>query len=194
MIKQPPVRPTFAIYSLRLDHFSNQSSAASVRGRIVWLAPLSCGQAVIGSDAFAARLPTLSILFQLSRESMLVGQQLFGVVISPFYVGLRCTGPIHNSAKLAPSPCVWRRRRIDCMRCSIDHTLCRHSSRRVSDIRRVRIWPKRSSWIFKHRSPFKHYSQRISRGNPPAHDAIAGYSRFPLLQNRQAALSAVDAS
>ena len=52
-----------------------------------WLSPLSCGQAVVGSGAFAACLLPLSVLFQLSGESMLVGHQLFGVLIGSFYVG-----------------------------------------------------------------------------------------------------------
>ena len=52
-----------------------------------WLAPFSCGAAVICSRGFVARFAPLSVLLQFSGESMLVRQQSFGVLIGAFHVG-----------------------------------------------------------------------------------------------------------
>ena len=52
-----------------------------------WLAPFSCGAAIICSHGFVARLTPLSVLLQFSGEAMLVRQQSFGVLIGAFHVG-----------------------------------------------------------------------------------------------------------
>ena len=52
-----------------------------------WLAPFSCGAAVVCSRGFVGRLAPLSVLLQFSGEAMLVRQQSFGVLIGAFHVG-----------------------------------------------------------------------------------------------------------